>query len=101
VRDAPADRFVRQLWMVTGGHEHGFRRGRLLRVLRQAGLTVVTSSYANVQPVLPVDGLSEPWFRERRGAWLAPLWRFVGRALNTCCRRTGLYGANVLVAARK
>jgi 2-polyprenyl-3-methyl-5-hydroxy-6-metoxy-1,4-benzoquinol methylase len=99
--DAPADRFVRKLWMLTGGHEHGFRRRRLLRALRRAGLTIEASSYANVQPVVPVDGLDEPGFQNRRGAGLAPWWRLAGRALNAGCRETGLYGPNVLVAARR
>lgn len=101
VSDRPADRFVRRLWLLTGGHEHGFRRGRLLRVLREAGLEVEHSRHVNVQPVVPIEGLDAPSFQGRRGASLAPLWRVLGRAVNAACRRTGLYGPNLLVAARK
>lgn len=101
VNDRAGDRFVRRLWLLTGGHEHGFRRGRLLRVVRAAGLDVERSRYVSVQPVVPIEGLDAPSFRSRCGAWLAPLWRVLGRAVNAACRRTGLYGPNVLVSARK
>ncbi|MEJ2190691.1 MAG: class I SAM-dependent methyltransferase [Acidobacteriota bacterium] len=47
----PADRFVRRLWMLTGGHEHGFRRHRLLRAIRAAGLRIERCRYAHPQPV--------------------------------------------------
>lgn len=98
---AAADRFVRTLWSLTGGHYHGFRARRLLSCLREAGLRIESWRYANVQPVFPVEALNETrnWPRPLR--WTVPLLRYLGRALNAACRRTGVYGANILVAARK
>lgn len=96
-----ADRFVQRLWQITGGHYSGFSRHRLRRLARGAGLRVVSLRHAHVQPVAPVEHLVAP-----PGAGLAArtAWRAVaaaGRAANAFCRATGLYGANLLLAADK
>lgn len=98
--DAAGDRFVRTLWELTGGHEHGFRLRRLLACLRRAGFEIERRGYANVQPVFPLDGLDRPRFEAGRGRRLRPLLRLLGRSVNAFCRETGAYGANVMVAAR-
>jgi 2-polyprenyl-3-methyl-5-hydroxy-6-metoxy-1,4-benzoquinol methylase len=97
----PADRFVRRLWMLTGGHEHGFRRRRLLRAMRAAGFTIERCRYAHPQPVCPVEGLDQPNFARRRVAILRRPLRAAGRGLDRFCRATGWYGPNILVAAVK
>jgi SAM-dependent methyltransferase len=94
-----ADRFVARLWQVTGGHTCGFSRRRLRVLAQAAGLRVVRLRHAQVQPVAPVEHLRAP-----PGAGLAARagWRAVaaaGRAANALCRATGLYGANLLLAA--
>ncbi len=97
----PADRFVRQLWMLTGGHEHGFRRSRLLRAIRAAGLQIELCRYAHPQPVCPVEGLDQPGFARRRLAFLRRPLHAMGRGLDQLCQSTGWYGPNILVAASK
>jgi 2-polyprenyl-3-methyl-5-hydroxy-6-metoxy-1,4-benzoquinol methylase len=97
----PADRFVRRLWTLTGGHEHGFRKGRLLRAVRSAGLEVERCRYAHPQPVFPVEGLDLPGFAERRMGFLRQPLRAFGLGLDRLCQTTGWYGPNILIAARK
>jgi 2-polyprenyl-3-methyl-5-hydroxy-6-metoxy-1,4-benzoquinol methylase len=99
--DKAADQFVRALWNLTGGHRHGFRAARLLKCLTEAGFSIERWRYANVQPVFPLDPLREPRFREGFYHLLIPLLKLCGYLINTGCRQTGLYGANILVAARK
>lgn len=98
--DEAGDRFVRTLWELTGGHEHGFRLRRLLACLRRAGFEIERRRYANVQPVFPLDGLDQPRFQDGRLRRMRPLLRFLGRGVNAFCRETGVYGANLMVAAR-
>ncbi len=98
---APADRFVRRLWKLTGGHEHGFRRARLLRSIRSSGLEVERCRYAHPQPVFPVEGLDQPGFTDRWSGFLGPPLAVAGRGLDRVCQSTGWYGPNLLVAARK
>ncbi|HVS02170.1 MAG TPA: methyltransferase [Thermoanaerobaculia bacterium] len=100
-RDAPADRFVRSLWTLTGGHQHGFRAGRLLAALAASGLAVEGWEYANVQPVVPVAGLAEGRFAAGAGRRLAPWLARLGGRVNAWCASTGRYGANLMVAARR
>ena len=99
--DEAASRFVRTLWLLTGGHYHGFRARRLLAHLREAGLTVDQWRYANVQPVFPVVALAEERFHVGLFRLFTPLLRHAGTILNACCRWTNLYGANILVAAHR
>lgn len=99
--DTSADRFVCLLWSLTGGHHHGFRAQRLLSCLTEASFRIERWRYANVQPVFPVVALDEPKFQSWSMKWAVPLLRGFGRALNAGCRRTGIYGANILVAAHK
>lgn len=96
-----ADRFVQRLWQVTGGHYSGFSRRRLARLVRGAGLRVVRLRHAQVQPVAPVEHLVAPPGSgfAARGRWRAVA--AAGRAANAFCRATGLYGANLLLAADK
>lgn len=101
VAESRADRFVRRLWHVTGGHRSAFSRRRLARLARRAGLSVRRIRHANVQPVAPVEHL-----RPAPGAGAAARvgWRALaaaGRAANAICRRTGLYGANLLLVAER
>jgi 2-polyprenyl-3-methyl-5-hydroxy-6-metoxy-1,4-benzoquinol methylase len=96
-----ADRFVETLWQVTGGHRTGFSRRRLARLARRAGLVVRDLRPANVQPVAPVEHL-----RVAPGAGIAArlggrLLAAAGRMANALCRRTGLYGPNLLLAAER
>jgi SAM-dependent methyltransferase len=96
-----ADRFVVRLWEVTGGHRSGFSRPRLRRLTAAAGLRVVRLRHANVQPVAPVEHL-----RAAPGAGLAARagWRALaaaGRLADAASRATGLYGANLLLAAER
>lgn len=100
-RRRSADRFVRTLWDLTGGHEHGFGSRRLASALRQAGLRIETRRYANVQPVFPLDGLDQPRFRGRGRRRVAALLRPLARAINAVCTRTAVYGPNIMVAARR
>jgi len=95
------DRFVRTLWELTGGHEHGFTARRLLGSLRRAGLTIEAWRFAQVQPVFPLDGLDQPRFTRPGRRWPRGLLGAAGRTINALCRKTGWYGANILVAARK
>lgn len=98
--DEPAaDRFVRTLWSLTGGHHHGFAARRLLARLREAGLSVDTCRHANVQPVFPSAGLSAGRFRRAPGRWARGPLALAGRAINATCRRSGRCGANLMVAA--
>ena len=99
--EKPADRFVRQLWLLTGGHEHGFRRRRLLGAIRAAGLVIERCRYAHPQPVFPVDGLDQPGFGARRSRFIRGPLRAAGLGIERLCRSTGWYGPNLLVAARK
>lgn len=99
--DNAADQFVRTLWGLTGGHCHGFRAARLLKCLVDAGFHIERWRYANVQSVFPLDPLREPRFQEGFRHLLTPLLKVCGHLINTSCQRTGLYGANILVAARK
>jgi hypothetical protein len=54
-----------------------------------------------VQPVFPLDPLCEARFHEGFRRLLTPFLKVSGCLINASCRRTGLYGANILVAARK
>lgn len=99
--DAAGDRFVHRLRDLTGGHEHGFRVRRLLACLRRAGLATERWRYANVQPVFPLDGLARARFERLSRRWARGPLRLFGRAVNTLCRRSGGYGANVMAAARR
>jgi 2-polyprenyl-3-methyl-5-hydroxy-6-metoxy-1,4-benzoquinol methylase len=101
VAERRADRFVERLWQVTGGHRSAFSRRRLARLARQAGLTVETLRHANVQPVAPVEHLAAA---PGAGAAARLGWRAlagVGRLANAACRRTGLYGANLMLVAER
>ncbi len=91
-----ADRFVERLWRVTGGHRHGFARHRLRAAARAAGLRVDRCRHVNVQPVVPVPELVAASPRALR-----PAVALAGRAVNAACRRTGLYGPNLLLAATR
>jgi 2-polyprenyl-3-methyl-5-hydroxy-6-metoxy-1,4-benzoquinol methylase len=99
--DKAASRFVRSLWLLTGGHYHGFRARRLLAYMRETGLRIDRWRYANVQPVFPVAALTEERFHVGTNRLLTPLLHYAGTALNAWCRWTNLYGANILVAARR
>jgi 2-polyprenyl-3-methyl-5-hydroxy-6-metoxy-1,4-benzoquinol methylase len=99
--DTAADQFVRTLWKLTGGHCHGFRAPRLLKCLTEAGFRIERWRYANVQPVFPLEPLREARFHEGLRHLVTPLLKLCGDLINAGCQRTGLYGANILVAARK
>jgi len=90
-----ASNFVRYLWALTGGHHHGFVRKRLLKSIKDEGFLINAVRYANVQPVFPVENLGN------RNRALRVLLKGIGKAANSFCRKSGIYGANILVSANK
>jgi SAM-dependent methyltransferase len=98
-------RFVVRLWDYLTGHYHGFSRTQLGRGLADAGFEKVRIEHLQVQPVVPVAYLDQPYngplpFRPIVAA-AVPLLRTVGRAINGASRSLDLYAPNVVVVARK
>lgn len=103
--EAARTRFVMRFWDYTTGHYHGFSRAQLGRGLEQAGFVVERIEHLQVQPVVPVAYLDQPYngplpYRPIVAA-AVPLLRALGQAINYASRSLDLYAPNVLVVARK
>ena len=90
-----ASAFVRHMWSLTGGHHHGFMRKRFLRSIEDEGFVIKAVRYANVQPVFPIENM------RNAGKLHGYFLKGVGKAINGFFKRSGIYGPNILVAARK
>lgn len=97
VDEAAASDFIRRMWMLTGGHHHGFIRSRLLHSIRLEGFLINAVRYANVQPTFPTDGLDT----KKMNKATKFLLKGFGRATNSFCRKRGMYGPNILISAKK
>lgn len=90
-----ASNFIRYMWTLTGGHYHGFMRKRFLKSLKDEGFLINAVRYANVQPVFPVENLGN---KSRLSRFFL---KGVGKAINGFCKKSGIYGPNILVSASK
>jgi hypothetical protein len=90
-----ASNFVRYMWTITGGHHHGFMRKRFLKSLKDEGFLINAVHYANVQPVFPVENLGN---KSRLSLFFL---EHFGKAINDFCKRSGIYGPNILISASK
>ena len=90
-----ASNFVRYLWTLTGGHHHGFMRKRFLKSIEDEGFVINAVRYANVQPVFPVENLGN---RIRLSQFFL---EHFGKVINGFCKKSGIYGPNILISASK
>jgi glycosyltransferase involved in cell wall biosynthesis len=95
--------FVRRFWDYFTGHYHGFSPRRLRRLLDDAGFQDIRIEYLQIQPVVPVDYLSQHYGgpHPRIVKTLLPVIRVGGRLVNWVCRTFNIYAPNVLVRARR
>jgi SAM-dependent methyltransferase len=95
VNEDRASAFVRHMWTLTGGHHHGFMRKRFLKSIEDEGFIIKAVRYANVQPVFPIENMRNK--SKLYGFFL----NSIGKSINGFFKRSGIYGPNILVAARK